>query len=118
MIAATVSGRLGRDGEIREAGGGKLVSFSVASNSWRKGEEIVTWIDCALWGPRAEKLAPLLRKGVAVVVRGALDLREHNGKRYLDLRADDVEIVRDGSRRPSSAQTPSLPPGNGENPPF
>jgi single-strand DNA-binding protein len=56
--------RLGRDAEVRYTPAGKTVcSLSLAFDvRGREGKE-TTWVDAALWGERAESLAPYLLKG-------------------------------------------------------
>lgn len=62
--------RLGRDAEIRYAGDGTPVASLVGAwNYGRKdgeGKQPSQWGEFALWGERAEKLAPYLLKGQQV----------------------------------------------------
>lgn len=64
--------RLGRDAELRHLPSGEAVAnFSVAFNYGRKdqsGNRPTQWIDCALWGKRAESLIDYLVKGQQVVL--------------------------------------------------
>ncbi len=64
--------RIGRDAELRSTPAGESVAnVSLAFNWGRKGEDgkrPTTWVDGALWGKRAEALAPYLTKGTSVVV--------------------------------------------------
>lgn len=58
---------LGRDAELRSTTGGEQVaSLALAYNYGRKGQDGKTptqWVDGALWGERAAKLAEHLTKG-------------------------------------------------------
>ena len=58
---------LGRDAELRTtAGGDQVASLALAYNYGRKGQDGKTpsqWVDGALWGERATKLAEYLTKG-------------------------------------------------------
>lgn len=105
MIVSTVSGNLGKDAQLRDAGGERVCSFSVASSTKRKGEEVTTWVDCSIWGKRGESLAPHLKKGTKLVVVGELGTREHNGKTYLTLRVDQLEFT--GGKRSDEAPAPA-----------
>lgn len=64
--------RIGRDVEVRYTPGGDAVaSISLAFAYGRKGEDgkrPTQWVDAALWGKRAEALAPYLLKGGLVAV--------------------------------------------------
>lgn len=58
--------RLGRDAEVRFTQAGKPVAtLALAFEYGRKenGKRPTQWIDAALWGERAEALAPYLLKG-------------------------------------------------------
>lgn len=64
--------RLGRDAEIRTTSQGESVAtLSLAFSYGRKGSDgnrPTQWVDAALWGKRAEALAPYLLKGGLVAV--------------------------------------------------
>lgn len=64
--------RIGRDAEVRVTqGGDPVASLSLAFNYGRKdqqGNRPTQWVDGALWGKRAEALAPYLEKGTLIFV--------------------------------------------------
>lgn len=61
--------RLGRDAEIRTTSNGDTVAtLALAFTRRVKGEKLTQWVDGALWGKRAESLAPYLLKGGLVAV--------------------------------------------------
>ena len=73
----TVGGRLTQDAELRATTGGtSVMSLSVAVNERVKKdgewEDRPSYFDAALFGTRAEKLAPRLVKGMKVVISGKL----------------------------------------------
>lgn len=100
MQRITIAGNVGKDAEIRRTPKGDSVAgFSVAVS---KGKDSpTTWWDCSLWGVRAEKLAPYIKKGGKLCVVGEFSTREYEGKTYLQCRVDDVFF---GSRAEGSAQ--------------
>jgi single-strand DNA-binding protein len=98
MIQVTVSGNLGRDAEMKSTQSGFVCSFSVASNRKVKGNDETTWVDCSIWGKRAEALGPHLSKGSRVVVVGELSTREHNGKTYLQCRVSEIDLMGGGGK--------------------
>ncbi len=76
---ATISGNLTRDSELRStASGMPVLSFSVAVNDRRKNnqtgewEDVPNFIDCTMFGSRAQSLAQYLVKGTKVAVEGKL----------------------------------------------
>lgn len=93
MINATVSGNLGKDAELRDAGQSRVLSFSVASSAKVKGEKTTTWVRCSLWGKRGEALAQYLTKGSKVCVAGELSTREYNGSTYLEMRVSELDMM-------------------------
>jgi single-strand DNA-binding protein len=94
MKTITIAGNIGKDAETRTTtGGDKVTSWSVAVEE-RKGQDKRTvWFDVSLWGNRGEALAQYLTKGGKVAVAGELSTREHDGKTYLTVRADQVTLL-------------------------
>jgi single-strand DNA-binding protein len=93
MIFATVAGNLGKDAQMREAGGDAVCSFSIASETKVKGERKTTWVDCSIWGKRGAALCQHLVKGSRVTVVGELSTREHNGKTYLTVKVSEISLM-------------------------
>lgn len=74
-----IMGNLTRDGELRKfEGGASVLSFGVAVNEKRHNPQTNEWedcpvfVDCAVFGKRAEALAPYLTKGQKVSIDGKL----------------------------------------------
>lgn len=82
MQFITISGNVGRDSEIKQAGTGTVCNFSVACNEkGRNGEpDVTTWYRCAIWGKRGEAIARYINKGTRVTVAGRLRLGVYTGK--------------------------------------
>lgn len=98
MKVITIAGNIGKDAQTRNAGDTTVTSFSVAVEERGKGGEKSTiWFDVAIWGKRGSALGPYLVKGGAVTVSGDLTTREHEGKTYLGVRANDIKLQ--GGRR-------------------
>jgi len=99
----TISGNVGKDAVLRHTPqGDPVLNFSVGVTE-RKGQENVTlWVDCSLWGKRAESLEPYISKGSKVAVSGQAGVRVHEGKAYMTMRVSDVTLQgskQDGERR-------------------
>jgi single-strand DNA-binding protein len=64
--------RIGKDPELRTtAQGDQVMELSLAYNYGRKGDDgkkPTQWISASMWGSRAEKLQPYLKKGGQVFV--------------------------------------------------
>lgn len=94
MLKVTVAGRLGRDAEYRTLQDGTgICSFAVAADVGFGDKKKTYWVDVAKFGKGAEGLSKILRKGSSVAVTGELGTREHQGKTYLQCRADDLTIL-------------------------
>lgn len=82
-------GNLGKDAELRQAGGSSVASFSIAiTEKWKdksgQQQERTEWVNCAYWGKGGEAVAPHLVKGKQVYVEGKLQTRsfEKDGQKH------------------------------------
>lgn len=99
MKQITIAGRLGNDAVLRTTQQGeKVAGFSVAVDDGRGQDKRTVWFEVSLWGRRGEALAQYLTKGTAVAVSGDLSTREHDGRTYLTVRADQVTLLGGGNR--------------------
>lgn len=102
MNVWTFSGRLGADAELRTVQSGeKVLGFRVANDVGFGDRRTTQWVDCSIWGRRAESLAPHLTKGKAVVVSGEVTLREYekrDGTRGagLSVRVNEIDFMGGG----------------------
>jgi len=91
------TGNIGRDCRLGNAGGTSVVNFTVAVKSGYGDKEQTVWVDCALWGTRADSLAPYLVKGQQVGVSGEVGEREYekDGKtgKVITCRVADVTLM-------------------------
>lgn len=93
MIIVTVAGNTGKDAEFKTTQGGtELCRFSLAGTVGYGDNKQTIWFDVTKWGKGAEGLSRVLLKGTKVTVSGELSEREHDGKRYLQIRADHVAL--------------------------
>ena len=129
-----ISGNLTRNAELRStASGTQILSFGVAVNDRRKNQQTGEWedvpnfVDCVVFGARAEPLSRFLSKGAKVAIEGKLRYSswesKDGGKRSkLEVVVDEVEVVGrskgagSGTYQQPTAQpaqqafTPSTPP--------
>ncbi len=103
MNVWTFTGRLGADGELRTTQSGeKVLGFRVANDVGFGERKTTQWVDCSIWGRRAESLAPHLTKGKQVVISGEVTLREYekrDGTRGAGLTVRVAEIDFTGGGR-------------------
>ena len=111
--------RLGRDAEIRTISNGEQVAtLALAFSYGRKGSDgkrPTQWVDAALWGKRAEALAPYLLKGGLVSVSlEDVHVETFEGKNgpghKLAARVVDVELAGGGERTAAPAPAPRPAP--------
>ena len=100
-----VSGNLTRDPELRRTQTGMAVlGFGIAVNDRRKNQQTGEWedypnfINCTMFGTRAEKLATYLSKGTKVAVAGKLHYssweRDGQKRSKLEVVAEEIEFMR------------------------
>lgn len=99
-----ISGNLTRDPELRAtAGGMQVMSMGVAVNDRRKNQQTGEWedypnfVDCTMFGTRAESLARFLSKGTKVAIEGKLRWsqweRDGQKRSKLEVVVDDLEFM-------------------------
>jgi len=119
MSKMFVLARLGRDAELRTTSQGESVAtLALAFSYGRKGNDgkrPTQWMDGALWGKRAEALAPyLLKGGLVSVLLEDVHIETYQGKNgeasKLVGRVVDVELAGGGERTASPAPAPRAAP--------
>ena len=96
MQMLTIAGNVGNVKDLKEVSGEKVLNFSIAVDNGKdkSGEKReATWYDCALWGKRAESLAPYIAKGSKLVVSGRPGARAYEGKAYLTLTVGELTFM-------------------------
>lgn len=89
------SGNIGKDCRLATVGNSTVANFNVAVRAGFGDHEKTTWVRVALWGNRAEKLAPYLLKGQKVEVAGELWLQEATDKysASVEVKAHTVDLA-------------------------
>ena len=99
-----ISGNLTSDSELRSTASGlPVLGFGVAVNDRRKNQQTGEWedypnfIDCTMFGARAESLSRYLSKGTKVSVEGKLRWsqweREGQKRSKLEVIVDELEFM-------------------------
>lgn len=118
-----VTGNLTRDAELRDTQGGTpYLRMGVAVNDRRKNpqtgqwEDVPNFVDCVMFGTRAEAIARYLTKGTKVAVDGSLRYSswERDGQRRskLEVAVRDVEFMsrQQQAQQPAPQQAPAQLP--------
>lgn len=120
-----ISGNLTRDPELRSTAGGlPVLGLGVAVNDRRKNQQTGEWedypnfIDCTLFGPRAESLSRYLSKGQKVAIEGKLRWsqweRDGQKRSKIEVIVDEIEFMsgRNAQQGDSYGNTYSAPAAN------
>jgi len=78
--------------------GTAVAGFSFALTSGYGQKQVTTWLNCSIFGKRAETLAPMLLKGTQIGITGEVLLREYTDKEgvkksSLECRINDVTLL-------------------------
>lgn len=98
-----LSGNLTRDPELRTTGGGTpVLGFGLAVNDRRKSastgewEDYANFVDCTMYGARAESVAKLLAKGCKVFLEGKLRWsqweRDGQKRSKIEVIVNDIDV--------------------------
>ena len=112
LNTVSIGGNLCRDAELRATASGMAVlTFSVAVNESRKNQQTGEWedypnfIDCTMFGARAESLSRYLNKGTKVSIEGKLRWsqweRDGQKRSKIEVIVDELEFM--SSRNDSSS---------------
>lgn len=111
----TITGNLTRDIDLRQTQSGYSIgAISVAVNDRKKNSQTDEWedkanfVECTLFGKRAEGLAPYLNKGQKVAIDGKLDYstwetKEGQKRSMLKVIVSDLELL-GGTRQQEQSQ--------------
>ena len=121
MHTGIFAGYLGRDAETKfMPSGDPVANFSIGVSTGTKDQQKTLWVDCALFGKRAEALGQYLVKGTPVTVCGDVDIRTYTktdgtSGAALTCRVDKLTFGgksgdSGGYREPSQSAAPSAPP--------
>ena len=121
-----ISGNLTRDPELRQTQGGtSILSFGVAVNDRRKNQQTGEWedvpnfVDCIVFGSRAESLGKFISKGSKVAIDGKLrysswEAKDGSKRSKLEVAVDEIEFMSKAEQKPAppappQAATPAPP---------
>ena len=120
-----VSGNLTLDPEVRTtASGNPVMGFGIAVNDRRKNSQTGEWedypnfIDCTMFGARAQSVSRFLSKGSKVAIEGKLrwsqwETNEGQKRSKIEIIVDEIEFMQsisNGAQVPATASAPAVDP--------
>lgn len=120
-----VSGNLTREPEVRTtASGNPVMGFGIAVNDRRKNSQTGEWedypnfIDCTIFGARAQSVSRFLSKGSKVAIEGKLrwsqwETNEGQKRSKIEIIVDEIEFmssISNGAQVPATASATAVDP--------
>jgi len=90
MLNITAYGNLGKDPELKNVGQNQVANFNLAV---RTGKDETTWMNCAVWGKRAQTAAEYLRKGAKITIAGQGKLRSYTTQDGTEKQSLNVNVT-------------------------
>lgn len=125
-----ISGNLTREPDLRTTQGGmQILSLGLAVNDRRKNaqgewEDVPNYVDCVMFGSRAESVSRYLSKGMKVAIEGKLrysswETKDGQRRSKLEVAVDDIEFM-SKQEKPKPSFNASIPAADvyDENIPF
>ena len=114
-----ISGNITRDPDMRATSGGtQVMSFGVAVNDRRRNPQDGEWenypnfVDCTMFGTRAESVSRFLSKGMKVAIEGKLRYSswERDGQRRskLEVIVDEIEFLSQKHQNEQASNAPAI----------
>lgn len=120
-----VFGNLTREPEVRTtASGNPVMGFGIAVNDRRKNSQTGEWedypnfIDCTMFGARAQSVSRFLSKGSKVAIEGKLrwsqwETNEGQKRSKIEIIVDEIEFmssISNGAQVPATASATAVDP--------
>lgn len=97
MLTMTIAGNVGKDAVLRNTqGGDPVLGFSIAIDNGKDkngNKRDSTWVQCSIWGKRADTLSSHIVKGTKLVVSGKPSVDVYEGKGRLTLSVQDLTFM-------------------------
>lgn len=117
MFNMTIAGNVGKDAQLRRTqGGDSILAFSIAVDQGKDksgNKRPSVWVNCSIWGKRAESLQAYIKKGTKMVVSGRPGVNVYEGTGSLTLSVNDLTFMGGSQQRePVRHQEYDEPPRN------
>ena len=91
MLSITAHGNLGRDPELAtDKSAQQYAKFSLAATT---GKDETTWLNCTVWGKRAQTFVQYCTKGSKITIIGKGKLRTYTNKDGVEKSTLDVSVT-------------------------
>ena len=90
MLNITAHGNIGKDPELKTVGQNQVASFSLAA---RTGKDETTWLNCAVWGKRAQTAAEYLHQGAKITIVGQGKLNSYTAQDGTERQSLNVNVT-------------------------
>lgn len=121
MNVHVLAGNIGADPRLNSINGQQgpisVLNFSLAVQKRQKGQDgkyLTLWVECSLWGTRADALAPYLKKGSKVTVTGESDVEAYQAndgsvRAKMTLRINELTMQGSASDQAPAQNQPAQP---------
>lgn len=97
MLNMTIAGNVGRDAVLRRTQSGDAVlGFSIAVDMGKDkngNQRDSVWVNCSIWGKRAESLERYITKGSKLALSGRPGVNVYEGKGSLTLSVQELTFM-------------------------
>ena len=120
MLYCFLTGRIGKDGDLRYlATGTPILVVSVATDTGFGDRKKTVWVKCNVWGKRGESLAPYIKKGGEISLVGELSESEWTdqqgvARKNLEMDVKEIQLVGGKPAEIPGHQTERYPQPNGQ----
>lgn len=101
LLIVSGNGRLGKDPEWKDSKNGQFLVFSVAASTGYGDRKTTNWIECSMFGKKAESVAQYLSKGKQVAFSGEMTIEKWesgNGKgTTVRCNISNLSLINDGT---------------------
>jgi single-strand DNA-binding protein len=119
MNSLNATGNISKDAVLKfTPKGNAVLEFNFALNSGYGDTKVTTWLNCSVWGKRAETLAPMLLKGTQIGITGEFCARPYTSKEgveklSLECRVNDVTLLGKKADTSATASHDNAPQASG-----
>ena len=109
LNTVAISGRLGRDPELKSTNNGNSVAnFSVAVDQGYGEQKTTSWVRCVAWQKTAEFVSKFFQKGDMIILSGRLQGRswEQDGvkREVLEIVAEKIDFAGEKKKTQSNVE--------------